>query len=670
MAPSRRRTGSSLGPLLIATLCGLTAWALVERGLSGSTPLPVAVGLAFAIAGLGVLMRWRLAPLLAGVCFGVLAGGHLLSLVMGWVAVTATGVLSVVVWVWASFYLFSRRARRDLTERRPPPDRSELGSFAIAVLLSTTVAGALITLGLAPWAAMIGFFVVFLVYERRFARVVSRWLEGAVGRRPRDIDAAHARTFRAARFALGRGDFDRAERLAAGLPDSASSQLFRRVVRAERAIAGDGIEHIVFSGDWVVAPVALPRINDELPAFDVHGAVVDRVALLDELCRDRASARPAFARDFDRLLPTLSGRIIGRPDHTSYLRWWEASRASCAEAPITWATLRFIDAWCIEAAVAVAERGEDALLIELARLAAAVATAPGTAGVDDEDRSPSLMLAPSVADEVGLLLVGAPLSRELGTGELVKRLRLRLQLVDRVRELWPTYADILSTTKPFLLHVLTDCGARIAQSVEAFDVWWASHAEEQARFDQHLEAGLLAAWTADWELAEHGFAQAVEAWPARQCARFNLAMSHEHMGRYDEEAALLHQLVEEEPGEALWRMKLGDVDLHRGDLLGALAHLEDAARLGGFVHGLSLRMGVVLARLGRFDEARLHLQAELGPDADPGDLSGLTEAINRVPSQAAGIVGLPVQPDASADAPAELERDDDGGDDEPPPTFH
>ena len=658
---TRSRRRASFGTLWVVVLAALTAFALIQRGFDDGSRGPLLAGLAFAGVGVGLLLRWRWARPLGALCFAALAATLGASLVAGWVRVEYASVLSLLVSGWAAFFLLSTRRRHD-----PPPDRGRLLAFGVALAVCVALAALLARLGAPTWLSLLTLWLALGFYEWRYAPRVGRWLAGALAPRPPDIDDAHAATFRAARLALARGDHHRVLALAARLPRTRTAVILDGLARMEIALAGQGPEHVLWSGDWVAAPALGPDIAAAAAALDVAARAAARVALLDALCADVTDDRPGFTRDFEPALGALSGRTFPGQPPASFVTWWQEQRPLLVgPAAATWATLRFIDAWCMEAAAGVARRFADPEVAELAALAAAVATpldsSPAPALVSARMRA--LMLAPRVADELGLLLVGSPLSRELGTRDLVARLRLRLRLVDLVRRLWPAYQDALSTTRPFLLHVLTDCGARIAESVARFDAWWVDRRADQERFDDELGAAFLAVEAGDWELAEHAFQAATDAWPERQAGRFGLALGVEQRGAADEAQAVLETLVADEPGEALWRMKLGDLDLHRGDLQGALAHLEHAARLGGFVHGLSLRLGIVLSRLGRMDEARLHLEAELGPDATPEDVRGLAETIARLPvaTAAAG---------AALDPSRLLFEDDDPGDDGPPPTFH
>lgn len=352
-----------------------------------------------------------------------------------------------------------------------------------------------------------------------------------------------------------------------------------------------------------------------------------RADLIDDLCADAVSRRPAFEAERGPAIRQLEG--ADAPVRAVQLaEWWAARRdRQTGRAAMTWAALRLLDGWCFKAAQEASRNSGDPELVELIDLAAAAAS-PVAEGEEPSWRLKTLIHAPHFADELGLLLVGAPVVQELGAQEIASRLRRREALVERTCELWPRYGDALSTTRPFVLHLLTDCGARHSADVPRFERWWAGHRETQRTFTHEMSAGLLSVQAGDWELAEHAFRDAMTAWPERQCARFGLAVSLEARGNFAAAEALVRQLKGEEPDEPLWHMKLGDIRVLQGDFLGALTHLERASELGPFLPGLNMRMGVVLARLGRGGEAMLHLRAEMGQDVDVEQLEQVTAALS------------------------------------------
>lgn len=128
-----------------------------------------------------------------------------------------------------------------------------------------------------------------------------------------------------------------------------------------------------------------------------------------------------------------------------------------------------------------------------------------------------------------------------------------------------------------------------------------------------LEAGMDLQTVGEFESAEQALRRAVdlsEGKPAdRRKARFNLATVLVKLGRDDQAAPLLKEVVDAHPGEVEARVELGDSYLRTGDYEEAVQVLREAVARDAGSKRAHLLLGKAFTRLGRHQEAGRHFQA-------------------------------------------------------------
>ena len=134
-----------------------------------------------------------------------------------------------------------------------------------------------------------------------------------------------------------------------------------------------------------------------------------------------------------------------------------------------------------------------------------------------------------------------------------------------------------------------------------------------AHLQSQLEAGMDLQTVGEFESAEQALRRAVdlsEGKPAdRRQARFNLATVLVKLGRDDQAAPLLQEVVDAGPGEVEARVELGDSYLRTGDYEKAVRVLQEAVARDGKNKRAHLLLGKAFTRLGRHQEAGRHFQA-------------------------------------------------------------
>ncbi|MFW5836709.1 MAG: tetratricopeptide repeat protein, partial [Desulfovibrionaceae bacterium] len=123
---------------------------------------------------------------------------------------------------------------------------------------------------------------------------------------------------------------------------------------------------------------------------------------------------------------------------------------------------------------------------------------------------------------------------------------------------------------------------------------------------------------------------ALELAPGRPSTLFNLANTLRELGRLDEARARCEELLAIEPGHAQALVNLSGILEEAGELDASLDAARQAADTGSPA-GL-LRLGQVLERLERFDEAQLAFQRCL--DLEPQDALGAGLHLARLRGQA------------------------------------
>jgi len=401
--------------------------------------------------------------------------------------------------------------------------------------------------------------------------------------------------------------YDEARMQLAGAGDCESARTLSGLITLGNALRQDLLTRILWCPGFEAPKGVDEVVCVALETADAVAMVQERAELIDLLLADRRRHRPVFGHALAGALQDLTG--VADKD-VDLERWWAARRPHATGEPAQrWAFARMLDAWCLESARKIATGHPDWQLREAADLAVAATTVKQWDSLAEALKAMGAQwaLLPRVADEMGLLLIDSRLPQLMGTGRLVERLRRRLTMVEYVNAMWQECDDALSTTGPFLGAALTGAPEAHAGSSAAFAEWWRDERPRQTAFEEHFQAGMLAAGIAQWDSAEVAFAQACKDQPERQCAQSNHATALIRLRRFEEADTILIRLVADEPEESLWRVQRGDTLLAREMTADALACYERAQALGNNSPSLSLRLGVCLLQLGRKQEARFYL---------------------------------------------------------------
>jgi tetratricopeptide (TPR) repeat protein len=483
--------------------------------------------------------------------------------------------------------------------------------LSVTVPLPKAVSMPIVIVCLAVW----GF------YEDR----ITVALTSRFGPRPEDLDRPAWSAFRPAYDAWRAKNPSLAEKGLAPLPGTLSVRILRGLIRMDRARIGTGLDRILYDNDYVAESSLRESVLEECRTPDLEDRIAARAALVDDLLEDDGRAYPLFATDLDARLQSITGRIFLSNVESQHRESWAKSRPSCTgERRREWMTVRLWDAQCPEAAAEVARSVKRPGFAELAGVIASLEL--GGAGVSEGWlllNASTLCLLPVPADSACLLHLDSPYMAALSAETVSSRLTARIEYISLLRRLREEYPCESRIEIPWLLALLVGQPVGMVRRTDRFERWWAEHRAAQHQFDGAFVTGLEAARREEWDRAEQAFAEAAGAWSERTCAVYNRALALLQLSRAAEAEAIFRALAAKEPGEAAYRMRIGDACRAAGRGREALEAYREAARLGGLEEEVRLRLGMTLATEGREDEAARELDAAAGPDADPEKLEGL-----------------------------------------------
>lgn len=618
---------------VVIFLCGLLSACVLYLGYVAPDPstraLLIGIGALLSILTVSLYQMMNWARWVAGLGFALNA--LIRVIVMALQGFTWRGAMLSFVAGWLAWYLLSASTGRLFSQSRgaklDPVGIASLVLFLLAVIAVTTVVG---MLPVPPWAQSVLVIAVSLVYLLTMHPRLRRGISAHLAPLPKDLDASGRKAFRAARLARHRGDLARARALLAPLPDAPSVRVLKGLLSLDE-VRGSGLfRRIILDGDFTPPEKSREEVLKECRAIAVETLVAERADLIDGLIGDAEAASSVFPEELIPTLEKLTGIVFVANEEYRYAEWWRSARPKCTgDFALPWLVARLWEAQCLAAAQDVSRRTEDRLLIEATTLACILDEKPHATFSSEwlAERAASLCLLPRLAEIFGLLQLDLGLIRSRGPGFAANRVRLRLELADRVRRLWEDYGDSCTIEPPWLLYHLTGSEPRPLRARTKFDLWWEGQRAAQERFDRTFSRGLEAVDRDEWEEAQEAFAEAGEAWPERLGAFYNRAIALMRLDRPDEAEPLLVKLTQIEKKEPLNWMRLGDCRRERGQLPQAIEAYEEAARLGGMRDDLALRLGVTLAQDGREEQAEQTLTKALGPNPDPDALEAISSIL-------------------------------------------
>ncbi|MCC6738521.1 MAG: hypothetical protein IT452_05715 [Planctomycetia bacterium] len=625
----RTRLPSDLAWILL--WCAVTAAAFLFLGYHAKATARVVL---LSLGGVLLLLtgalyrlhnwaRWATAGL-----FALMALFRLLVMLRsGFKGSSAAMALAMAWWAW---YLLSPSTKKLFQESGGVRlDRTSAIVFGGTIVVTIGGAIGLAMLGVPAWGAIgviVAGVVAYVFVEERVRRRINAWFAP----RPADLDREAWRTFREARRARAAGDGAGAEGLAAKLPASRSADLFRQVLAMDAARREGTLRRLVFDASYTPGVVARAVVARETQSGDPLGLVDERTRLIDALFEDESQDRPAMAEELEPLMERLSDQVFSRNADLQFRTWWEAARPRCTGGrQAAWLVSRLLEAQCHEAALLVARRSDDALLIEFAALARVLEDAreakvgPGWF----LSHADAISLHPEISDLFGLLYIDQPNVALRGHAWAAGRARMRIALVRFVRRFMDDYAENSWIEPPYLLAALTGARQRVFRAGPRFDAFWAASGPAQERHDAAMAEGFEAAGREEWEAAEVAFGRAVEAWPGRSTAEYNRAMALVELDRAKEAEELFLRRAAAEPKEPLFWVRIGDCRRNEGRVDAAVEAYEKAKALGGPAEALTARIAMTLAREQRDDQAGAALDKVLGPNPDAAELEGAAAAL-------------------------------------------
>ncbi len=488
---------------------------------------------------------------------------------------------------------------------------------------------ALVAVGLVfklpAWAVLIAAIALvapLVIFEERLAVRFA----GALGTRPSDLNRETWKIFRLARDAWLARDPARAEALLEDLGGTLSVRLLRGLIRMDRAVAGGGLDRVLYDAAFVASPDQADRIRGECEREDLDRRIDARTALIDDLLEDESRPGTLFATEVDARLQRITGRMFLSNAVFQHREAWAKSRPLCTgERRRDWLTVRLWDAQCPGAGVAAAAAARDPGVRDLAAIIARLE-------LGEKERyseawmmlnSPNLSLMPGAADSARLLHLDSPYVGFLGPEAVAARMTARIEHIALLRRLREEYPGEAYIEIPWLLALLSGATEPELRKKKKFERWWADRRAAQLEFDGAFVSGLEAARQEDWARAEAAFAEAAASWPERTCAVYNRGLALLHLDRPRDAEEVFAKLAAAEPDEAVFWMRVGDARRQAGRAKEALQAYREAARLGGLEEEISFRLGVTLASQGREEEAARALDAAAGPDAVPEKLEEL-----------------------------------------------
>jgi tetratricopeptide (TPR) repeat protein len=588
------------------------------------------------LGGLWALRPW--ARWLGGAAFAALAvfAGTQLALA----GFSGMRLGCVFFGVWSSWYLFSG-STRDLFGGRNVGAISLQGiaPLGILVLGAAVIAG----LGLSRGPTFVLGVVLVLTYLVGEERMRA-WLAVYLAPRPEELKGDDWRCFQHARRARLAGDFARCEQLLGKLSGdlretSRAARILAGLATLDRAAAGVSLATIVLCGDGErerdpQLDAALAKWVELATPAEILEPVRARAQLIDLLLEDAADPRSCFALEFATALGSLTGEHFVTNAEQGYARWWREQRERQTEAgAYRWLVVRAWRAESYLASVVLARREDlgakpEATLIAAADLARTFAEASTrlTEPAWRESEHDRLVLAVSLADGMGWLLLDAPYLEKRGVVRLSGRIDERRALIERARNLWEEFPHDAGPTARWLLHLLTDAPVRSLRRRLRFDRYWSTRGTRQQEHERAFLGGLAAAAEQMWDVAAASFSQAVALAPERTTPLYNQAYALLESQRHDEAQPLLSELTRREPDESFWWLRLGDCLRQQGDLHAALEAYGKAVEQEGLGGRVALRLGLALVADGQEQEAERFLDAALEQVNEPG----LTEQLAAV----------------------------------------
>lgn len=622
------------------TWTGLALHQLMAEGAARS-PLVVGVGALHLVLFLGLATLRPWARWLGVFSFG---GGAL------WITAQLAAGGGPLLWVcallfclWATSYLLSTTTR-DLVEEPGIgwPSLQSLAPMGILVLGATVIWALRLPWGVSLMAGAV-FVLTYLVIEER----LHAWISVYLSPRPREFrdEDEHWRLFRDARRARLRGDLAGARRLLERLPlavlrRSRATRVLSGLIAldaARRSPPGSGpseLARVTLAGEHAGGQSTSEQ--DAALAEWIKDAELDallrplrmRASLIEGLLEDAADARSSFALQSGSALSLLSGEHFVTNVELGFRRLWRAERErQTGERGLRWLALRAWRAERYASAHALAQRaaqeapGEEKAAQLVSITALALTFSQASSRMTDprwrEAEHERLLLATSLADSMGWLLMDSPHFEQRGVVHLASRFAERRALLVAVRELWDEFPTEAGATARWLLHLLADVPISGLRRRARFDRQWSQLAAGHEGYERGLISGMRASAEGMWEVAANTFEAAAAAAPQRTSAAYNHAFSRIELGEHERAEAILLDLTEREPNEAFWWLRLGDCRRQRGALAEALSAYSEAVKKEGLGGRVALRLGLTLVADGKPEEAERFLNAALDQANEP-----------------------------------------------------